>query len=1053
MKEIPQKRRIRPWRVAAIILASLVGLVVIGVVALTLWLTPRRIARLASEAVCENLDARLEVDEIRYSIWSTFPRLTVETDTLCLLSTALHGKTFDAGEKLPQWSDTLLCLSHFRGSVNIADLLHDVVRLGDVSVEGLKTNILMVDDSVANYNILRGRKVEMPSVDDISVSLINIAPGARLRFMDMRKGAEGTLSLQRLMLAKTDRRMTYRVSLLGNAAMRIAGNDYKRGIALNGDITPSPGFKGVAIDNFTISSDGIAATLGMGVNFADAPEITRFRLEVAPVEIHDLIASLPENMVKLPKGLSAGGRLSLKARLSGSYTLSGGKLPVVEAEVSLDSCAMNYAYLPGKRIKADNILLTGHIGLDGGEADSFEVSLSDVRISGEGDFIAGGISVEDATFEGLLSGNIPVRKGLSADSLRLSDVKFTGKMGVKSAGGAANGMRIAGSGLAMDFDVAARELGSDGLKEATMLMQIALGHARVNTPQGEAALRGLNVSLGMPRKTTLGFGGSLSTLPDVTADVRVASAGYASGDTIAVKGRNAAISMSVEGSRGKAVAKVADLDFRVPDVAMAVEGIEVGLGAGSSSGGQQMYQPATAGVQKDARTLQFAPHTPLYVSPGNGGILSDLIQSMTFTLGVKVRKGSLRAEAFPALNTFEDMDMYLDNDSLRVRNLYAHSGGCGVVARGDVTNLGQFFAEGAPSPLKMRMHLAIDTLDINRLSRIYENGVALREGIAATLPVAKPKTVSRSDSTALLVPRNLDATAHITANHLIYTDLDLTDVSTTLAMQRGEARIDSLSLTSPFGKAVVDVRYSTADMQDIYLAGNVEASNLDIERFFDCYRNTLLARMPYMSNFSGVVDLSAKGKILLFPSMFFNVPSLAADFSVTGDGLTVRQNKFIRRITRMMLIRNSGDIVIPDFTVKAAITQNLIELYPFEIDIDRYRLNMAGVNNFNGEMYYHLGIMKSPVPFPFGINIKGDMSSPLLRFGGADFKSSEGETVTPHILEDERRVNLLLNLKYGFSEFIKKAAYDDNSSDTDYVYPVMIAPVSRRHGADTAEAR
>ena len=339
--------------------------------------------------------------------------------------------------------------------------------------------------------------------------------------------------------------------------------------------------------------------------------------------------------------------------------------------------------------------------------------------------------------------------------------------------------------------------------------------------------------------------------------------------------------------------------------------------------------------------------------------------------------------------------------------------------------------------LKIRMRLDLDTLDINRIARIYENGVALTQGVAATLPSPKPTVASRSDSVTLLVPRNLDAALDITARHLTYTDLDLTRVGATLAMRGGTAYIDSLRMTTPFGRASIDFAYSTSDTQNIFMKTNVRADSLDISRFFDCYRNTLLRMMPYMSNFSGVINAEADGRIDLFPSMFFNIPSLRAEIGFTGHGFTVRQNRFIRRITRMMLIRHSSPIEIPTFRIRADIHDNLIELYPFDIEFDRYRLSAAGIN-FDGDMYYHLGILESPVPFPFGINVKGNISMPLLRFGGPDFKPAEGETLTPDIMEKGRRINLLLNLKYGFSEFLKKAASDDTSDNSDYVYPVKI---------------
>ena len=92
--------------------------------------------------------------------------------------------------------------------------------------------------------------------------------------------------------------------------------------------------------------------------------------------------------------------------------------------------------------------------------------------------------------------------------------------------------------------------------------------------------------------------------------------------------------------------------------------------------------------------------------------------------------------------------------------------------------------------------------------------------------------------------------------------------------------------------------------------------------------------------------------------------------------------------------------------------------------MEKYRLRMGGLNNFNGDLYYHIGVEKSPIPFPFGINILGNISKPKIRFGGSKWKSKKGEVITGSIMERH-----LLNIKKEgrkfLKEFIRKAAEAD----------------------------
>ena len=529
--------------------------------------------------------------------------------------------------------------------------------------------------------------------------------------------------------------------------------------------------------------------------------------------------------------------------------------------------------------------------------------------------------------------------------------------------------------LTLRADASADKVSKKGIRQATLLMDIALGKAGYAGNGVNAGAEGLSVAIRMPKGFTAGYGTSLQTLPtaDLSLHTRKGRLRIPS-DTVDVSLGNTTLTANIAGDSGKASISVAAARYRQAQTETGAEGISATVSALSLANPVMVSPgPEAPSSPEDSLTLSFAPHTPVYVGINAGNDLQAYIQGIAMKLRLDARAGYTHSPAFPADNTFSGLKASIDNDSIIIHSLNARSGGCAASLRGNISNLRQFIGAGAPSMLKMRMRLDLDTLDI-----------------------------------------------------------------TTLAMRNGTAYIDSLRMTAPFGRASIDFSYSTSDTRDIFMKANVRADSLDIRRFFDCYRNTLLRMMPYMSNFSGVIDAEADGRIDIFPSMFFNVPSLRAEVGFTGHGLTVRQNRFIRRITRMMLIRHSDPIRIPTFHMKGNIHDNLMELYPFDIEFDRYTLSAAGINNFDGDLFYHLGILKSPVPFPFGINVKGNISMPLLRFGGPDFKPAEGETVTPDIMEKGRRINLLLNLKYGFSEFLKKAASDDTSDDSDYVYPVKI---------------
>ncbi|MDE5652571.1 MAG: AsmA-like C-terminal region-containing protein, partial [Muribaculaceae bacterium] len=257
----------------------------------------------------------------------------------------------------------------------------------------------------------------------------------------------------------------------------------------------------------------------------------------------------------------------------------------------------------------------------------------------------------------------------------------------------------------------------------------------------------------------------------------------------------------------------------------------------------------------------------------------------------------------------------------------------------------------------------------------------------------------------------------------VYTNLHLYNLAADVNLRGGRFVIRCLRIASDFGKAALDVNYDSSDIDSLNMQLGVAVKDINIVKFFRKF-HALLEMMPEMSNLSGMISAEARMSGDIFPDMYVNVPSAVVNAEVEGRELKVHQSEFIRKITRMMLIRTDDDIHIRNIDVHALAHDNLLQLDPFNFEFDRYRLTMLGINNFNGELYYHIAVDKSPVPFPFSINIEGMFHHPKLRFGGPDYDTSHAERITSEI-QEENSFNMVQILHKFLRAFIGRAARSD----------------------------
>ena len=69
-----------------------------------------------------------------------------------------------------------------------------------------------------------------------------------------------------------------------------------------------------------------------------------------------------------------------------------------------------------------------------------------------------------------------------------------------------------------------------------------------------------------------------------------------------------------------------------------------------------------------------------------------------------------------------------------------------------------------------------------------------------------------------------------------------------------------------------------------------------------------------------------------------------------------------------------------------AIRDSKIEVFPFLVEMDRYKVAVGGTHNLDMTFDYHISVLKSPVPFKLGLNISGNLDDFKFRIGKCKYK-------------------------------------------------------------------
>ena len=390
---------------------------------------------------------------------------------------------------------------------------------------------------------------------------------------------------------------------------------------------------------------------------------------------------------------------------------------------------------------------------------------------------------------------------------------------------------------------------------------------------------------------------------------------------------------------------------------------------------------------------------------------------------------------FPLRNRISHLDLRFSNDSISLERLSYKAGNSDIAVNGLISNIKRALTRRTGNTLKINIALESDTIDINQLSAAAFAGAAYADKVRRGEPTATLRSddddalekeldamMSQHSDTAapLLVPVNIDGRISLNADNVLYSDLMMKSLSGELLAYNGSVNLHNLSATSDAGAINLSALYFAPRVSDMHFGFSLDMSRMNIERFLRLVP-AVDSILPIMRGFSGIIDAELAATVDIDSSMNMELPTLDAAVKLTGDSLAFIDKDTYATLGKWLRFRDRADSKIKHMSVEMLVRDNMLRIFPFAFDIDRYRLGITGYNDLGLNFDYHISVLKSPLPFKFGINIKGNPDKYKIRLGGAKYKDSyAAESVA---ITDTARVNLIRQIENVFRRGVKNSRF------------------------------
>lgn len=949
-------------KVSSVTLGSIIALLLVVIAFVVNFVfTPEKLTPVVLDMANKSLNARLKMESVELTFFSTFPQFGLKVTDGTLVSKALNDTNWTKTDSLLSFKECVVAVNP------VAYLKDNRISISNLSLENVSVYAFRDKEGRANWDIMKATADTLQE-DTASTAAFNSEieiKRVRLKQANVIFDDRSTSVYSRV----DDANLGLRLSLtkgVSNLGLKFDNKNIlfwqqgellvnKLATSLQTDITVDRGtgvwklkgtklnVNGIELDvNGAFRRDTVAKTIGMDLQYGlHAPSM------------ETVLKMIPKAYVKDNK-VSAKGEVTVSGTVKGRY--GDKQLPAFSLKINVKDASAQYKGLP---YGIDEFTADFDAYVDLMRHRPSYLNLKIFHFKGAHTEVLADAKVDDLLSDPLiafhtkstvdldalaktfpLQESVTIRGKLDADlkmKCRLSSMKRQDIGRIKLAG---------------KLDLKGFEL-KDTAKDFDFLGNATLTFRDNETLQAQLDIRKLvlksrflssdmerliaNVASTNPQDTT--------RIVSLQCDMEVSKLHAAMGDSIRFYTAKAKLTGGLQ-PREKDVTKPM-IDFSLRSDSLFFRAGETRLGMN------------VAGIKMTAEKIKDS----LWIPKGIVGFDRLRLRTPEFGLPIRMRKTAL---------TINGPTITLKNAAIRI-------GRSNMVASGDVT--GAYRAMTAGGMLNAHLSVSSDMIDCNQLINSLSFPQDTIESVTDTVP---------ADMRLFVVPANINFELQTNLKKVIFDKMELEDVHGAIDIKNQSIHLKDLSMRALDSQMKAVMVYKASSPRGGYAGFDFKIKDINVAKLVD-FIPALDTIVPMLRSFKGYVQFDVAADARLDSMMNIRIPSLRSAIHIKGDSLVLMDGETFAEISKMLMFKNKKVNVFDSISVNVTVNDGNVTIYPFLVEIDRYKAAIGGRQGLDMNFDYHISILKSPLPFKAGVNITGNMDKMKFRIGKAKYK----DAVTP----------------------------------------------------------
>ena len=379
-------------------------------------------------------------------------------------------------------------------------------------------------------------------------------------------------------------------------------------------------------------------------------------------------------------------------------------------------------------------------------------------------------------------------------------------------------------------------------------------------------------------------------------------------------------------------------------------------------------------------------------------VADEFLKKFRATGKIALKQFRFKDPYFPLPMSVRKVDMDFDGDTLDLKNFRLRVGRSAINLNGEVNNVRRFLLRG--QTLNGNLDLQSRRLDVNQIMKAYyvaSEKAATKDSISAdsniemmeeenlAVDTEGAELDSISQSALIVIPENLNLTFRANVDTILMSKMKLIDFAGRARVNEQALSIANLSTSTQVGKMAMHVSYTCKDTQKAGVEGAIEMDSVQIGELVTAMPE-LDSIMPMLRSFKGSVACEASITANLDSAMNVVLPSVNAGVFLKGENLVLLDGETFSEIAKMLMFSKKTENLIDSVSVEMLVRNNEIEIYPFMVSMDKYRLGVGGTQGLDESFNYHVALLK---PIMLGLDVYGkDFDNIKFKLAAVKFKNS-----------------------------------------------------------------